>query len=148
VFYLTLARAGAVYRGKVLGRRTMKRLTMCAIVFGLTVLGPAPFSVCSLLSSVAGDCAASGAQVNCDKMDMSTAPAQTIGARSVSCCAMSQAPLPESRKEASKISPQEEPVAVPAMMVGVINFEDARGLDVPQDVSPGPQQSLLCTFLI
>lgn len=126
----------------------MKRLLTCVIVFGLAVLGPAPSSVCSLLSSIVGECASADTQARCDQMNMNVPPAQTVAARSEPCCLISQAPLPESRNEAPKISLQNELGVVPTPVIGVFRFHDARSSDAPEDLSPPPLQSLLCTFLI
>lgn len=128
----------------------MTRLLACAIAIGLVVFGPAPLSVCSLLFSATTDCTTPNTHSKCDKMDMDmgTLPVETVCAQSQSCCAISQAPLPESRNNASKISPEEQLVADPTpsnvelqLVHGGINY-------VPVDVSPPPLRSLLCTFLI
>ena len=126
----------------------MKRLLIYALVLGLAVTGLNPFSLCALFSSTAGDCASMETQSQCDKMDMGEHAAQSITPRSPSCCVVSQAPLPESKTEASKTTVKLELAAALAPVINVENPENVHPLNVPQELSPPPLRSLLCTFLI
>jgi hypothetical protein len=103
----------------------MKRIAILAIVIGLVVLGPAPTSVCSLLSALAGECATPATGSHCDNMDMAVPAGPTVAASSASCCAMSQAPVPESRKDAAKINLHEEFGPAPSLVVGEVCSDEA-----------------------
>lgn len=126
----------------------MKRLLIYALVLGLAVAGPNPLSLCALFSSTAGDCPSVETQSQCDKMDMGEHAAPRITPRSTSCCVVSQAPLPESKNEASKTTVKLELAAALIPVINVENPENIRPLNVPQKLSPPPLRSLLCTFLI
>ena len=126
----------------------MKRLLISVLVFGLAVAGANPLSLCALFSSTEGNCASAQTQSQCDKMDMGEHAAQSMTAGSTSCCVVSQAPLPESKTEASKTTVKLE---LAATLTSVTNAEIPQNVhprSVPQKPSPPPLRSLLCTFLI
>ena len=126
----------------------MKRLLITVLVLGLAVACPNPLSLCALFSSAAGSCASMETQSQCDKMDMSEHAAQSITTRSASCCAVSQAPLPESKTEVSKTTVKLELTATLTSATNVVNSENVHPRSVPRELSPPPLRSLLCTFLI
>ncbi len=126
----------------------MKRLVISVLVLGLAVACPNPLSLCALLSSTTGDCGSMEMQSQCDKMDMGEHAAQSITTRSASCCSVSQAPLPESKTEVSKTTVKLELAAALTSAINVANSENVHPRSVPQELSPPPLRSLLCTFLI
>lgn len=126
----------------------MKSLLACAIIIGLVILGPAPASICSLLSSMAGECATPASRTHCDDMDMATPSGPTVAAPSSSCCLSSQAPLPESRNETAKITVHQDLGSAPQIVYAETDFNEAQSDQVPQVSSSPPLQPLLCTFLI
>jgi hypothetical protein len=125
----------------------VRRLVNCAVVIGLVVLGPAPTSICSLLSPLVGECTTAASEVQCASMGMNVPSGPTVAASSASCCVISQAPLPESRNEASKLTLHED-LGSPQAVVVKTHSSQVGPPDVPQIFSPPPLRSLLCTFLI
>jgi len=74
--------------------------------------------------------------------------AQSITTSDTSCCAVSQAPLPQSKIEVSKTTVKLELAATLTSVTKVENPENVRPWSAPQKLSPPPLRSLLCTFLI
>ena len=127
----------------------MKAFLIYALALGLVVAGPNSLPLCALLSPIAGDCTAPETQSQCDKMAMGEhrAPA-AVTSRSDSCCAISQAPLPEPKTEVSKTTVKLELAPAFTSATQVLNSEKVRPRNVLQELSPPPLRSLLCTFLI
>ena len=125
----------------------MKRVAICVLVLGLALLGPSPVSLCVLASSLVTDCASAETQSQCDQMDMGTHSSPALAASTVSCCAVSQAPVPETKSAPSIPALEQGPATISALAVKVVNFERGHLVDVRR-ASPPPLQSLLCTFLI
>lgn len=128
--------------------RAVKRLLICVIVLGLTIMAPGAVSLCALASSLATDCASSQTQSQCDQMDMATPSGPALTGQTSSCCTMSRAPLPESKDAPIIPSLQEEPVTISVLAVEVVHFENGRFENASHETSPPPLQPLLCTFLI
>ena len=133
---------------KVIGQHAVKRLLISALVLGLAVVGSSPLSICALLSSAVSECASTETQSQCDKMDMGEHTAPTVASPNNSCCAISQAPLPESKTEVSKTSVKLELAAALTSATDVAHSGQVRPRSVPQELSPPPLRSLICTFLI
>ena len=81
-------------------------------------------------------------------MDMGERTAPTVTSHSNPCCAISQAPLPESKTEVFKTSVKLELAVTLTSATDAAKSEHARTSSVPQELSPPPLRSLLCTFLI
>lgn len=132
---------------KVIGHYAVDRLLTFVLVLGLTIIGPSPLSICALFSATLGDCLSAETRPQCDKIDMGEHTAPTVTSRSNSCCAISQAPLPEFKTGVSKIAVKLE-LAVAQTSATAVNSEKVRASSVPLELSPPPLRSLLCTFLI
>lgn len=126
----------------------MKKFLIGALVLALVVASPNPLSFCALLSSALGNCGSAETRSQCDKMDMGEHTATVVSSRSNSCCAISQAPLPESKTEVPKTTVKLELAVALTSVTDVVNSERVRVPTVPQELSPPPLRSLLCTFLI
>lgn len=126
----------------------MKRLFICVLVIGLIIVGPSPLSICALLSSAVSDCVSPETRSQCDKMDMGDHPTPTVTSLSNYCCAISQAPLPESKTQVSKTTVKLELVLALTSATDVEKSERVRTRNLFQELSPPPLRSLLCTFLI
>ena len=127
----------------------MKRSLICIVALGLAIAGPNPVSLCAVASSLATDCASAKTQPQCDQMEMGTKTSLTVTAGTASCCAISQAPMPEAKSAHSTPAPQQGPKSITVLATAeAMNHGNDRIVDVPQDASPPPPQSLLCTFLI
>lgn len=126
----------------------MKRVLTYTLILGLVVVGANPLSLCAIVSSAVNDCVSPETRPQCDKMDMGEHPAATVTSRSNSCCAVPQAPLPESKTELSKTVVKLELAAALTSATYVAKSEHLRTPSVPQELSPPPLRSLLCTFLI
>jgi len=126
----------------------VKKLLISALVVGLVVASPYPLSLCALVSSALGNCGSPETRSHCDKMGMGEHAAPTVTSRSNSCCTISQAPLPESKTEVSKTTVKLKlAVALPSA-TDVVTSEGVHVPTIPQELSPPPLRSLLCTFLI
>jgi len=126
----------------------VKKFLRGALALGLVVASPNPLSLCALVSSAPGNCGSAETRSQCDKMDMGEHTAPTVTSRNDSCCAVSQAPLPESKTEVSKISVKLEKAATSALAIEEVNSESFGPRSQSQELSPPPLRSLLCTFLI
>ena len=105
-------------------------------------------SLCALASSLVADCEAMDKPSPCDQMDMPTHTSETWKVSTISCCAMSQAPLSEAKHELSSPGPEQELATVSILSAEVTHAERQDFTDGLRDPSPPPQQSLLCTFLL
>jgi hypothetical protein len=104
-------------------------------------------SACALFSSKLADCSAPKTESRCDKMNMGDDGPPVVIALDQSCCFVSQAPLSESRFEASALS-LVTPLAVSVPTETAPRVHQMPSVLLLQDLSPPPLQSLLCTFLI
>jgi hypothetical protein len=84
----------------------------------------------------------------CDQMEMATHPSETWKVSTTSCCALSQAPLPEGKNELANPSPDQELDTVFILSAEAFRAAGATVTDVLCDPSPPPLRSLLCTFLL
>jgi hypothetical protein len=127
----------------------VKSFLIFAITCGLLLMRPGPMSVCSLLSSMTGECAAADTHARCENMEMDMPAGQMVAARFASCCATLQAPLPELQHGTATTSLQQAPTASVVGIAETMRFDEAASMNIPQvDSSPPPLQTLLCTFLI
>ena len=126
----------------------MKLFLTYALVLALLISAPSPVSLCALASSSASECASPQTQSECDRMDMGTECAPVVTAPAASCCAASQAPLPEAKNELSVPAGESDLATVTVPVAEALRFEIKNLSDVPKDVPPPPLQPLLCTFLI
>jgi hypothetical protein len=115
---------------------------------GLILVGPSPVSLCALASSLAADCESMVKPSPCDQIDMPAHPCETWKVSTISCCAMSQAPLPEAKHELSSPGPEQQLATVATLSAEAVHPERQAPTDVLHDPSPPPRQSLLCTFLL
>src|SRR6516165_3159453 len=100
----------------------VKRIRIYTLALGLAVVGPKPLSLCAFLSSTMGDCTSLETQSQCDKMDMGTRPTQWVSTVKIFCCAISQAPFPESKTELSKATVELELTATLTSATNAANF--------------------------
>jgi hypothetical protein len=126
----------------------VKKVLTYTLILGFVVVGANPLSFCAIVSSALSDCASSETRSQCDKMDMGEHPASAVAPRSSFCCVISQAPLPESKTEVSKTTVKLELAAALTLGTDVVHSEKLSPPSVPQELSPPPLRSLLCTFLI
>jgi hypothetical protein len=132
----------------------VRRLVSCAVAIGLIVLG-SPTCLCSLLFSRTVERATAASEVRCTTMNMSAPTTQlagasrpTIAAGSASCCVISQAPLSESRNDASRITLHQDLRSAPQAIIVKIHSSESGFMEVPHVFASPPLRSLLCTFLI
>jgi len=134
---------------------TVRRFVSCVVVIGLVVLGLAPNCVCSLFYPMAVERTTAASEMHCASMGMNAPTAQlasasgsTIAACPASCCTISQAPLSESRNDASKVTLHQDLRSAPQAIVMKTHSSKGRLTEVPRVLSSHPLRSLLCTFLI
>jgi hypothetical protein len=127
---------------------TVKGFLSFAIVIGLILVGPSPVSLCALASSLVADCESMDKPSTCDQMEMQTHPSGTWKVRTISCCAMSQAPLPEGKNELSNPAPAQELATVSILSAEAMHRDRQALTDLLTELSPPPLRSLLCTFLL
>ena len=127
----------------------MHRIFSLVIALGMAGLGPVPVSACAVLHSQASECATAQAKTDCERMGMDQAEELSVkvSAASKTCCAISEAPLPEARAWSGDLHVAAAPVAVSEVMAETAPDEDPGFSDRFTDVSPPPLQPLLCTFL-
>jgi hypothetical protein len=133
---------------EVLVGNIMRRLLICVLVLGLTVMAASPLSLCAMFSSLAGDCATPQTQARCHQMETDSESSQTLSTPSSSCCLVAQNPVPEPKVEATRTFPYRQPANVIALAAHVVSAARARFAGVMQDLAPPSLQPLLCTFLI
>ena len=140
--------SGYHWNREPVGHLVVNRLLICVLVLGLILLGPTPASLCALASSLVSECASPETQTQCDQMDMGTPTSPVLTAHTASCCTMSHPPLPETKSAPSGVASQQEPTSISLLAIEVVNSEHDPFVDIQQDCSPPPLQSLLCIFLI
>lgn len=126
----------------------VKRVLSLVIVLGLALVGPSPVSLCALASSLAADCESMERPSPCDQMGMPAHPSQTWKVSTTSCCTLSQAPLPEAKKELANPCSEQELGTVSMLSAEAFHSDGATVTDILRDPSPPPLRSLLCTFLL
>lgn len=128
----------------------MRRILSSLIAFGLAGLASVPVSACALVHSHSGECATPQTKMDCQHMAMEQGQEAIIAVSngSKSCCGISQAPLPEAQTWAGSFAVAAMPAVVPGVILTTQLFQNAQSLDVAEDSSPPPLQSLLCSFLI
>jgi hypothetical protein len=125
----------------------MRRLLILGIALMVFVAGLVPLSACAMLSSGATECAQEMTQSPCHQMQAHNGGAQLSGGSDSSCCAISQAPLPEMQYKAADVSPATTTTVTSNLLV-VPPSSSSTTLSVVENPSPPSFQSLLCTFLI
>jgi hypothetical protein len=127
----------------------MRRLFILGLALSVFTAGLVPLSVCAMLSSGAAECAQATTQSPCGHMQSHKGEAQLSGGSDDSCCAISQAPLPEMQYKAAEVSPATTTIAVTVNMLAVPPIRPSSTLlAVVENPSPPSLQSLFCTFLI
>jgi len=127
----------------------MRRLFILGLALSVFTAGLAPLSVCAMLSSGVGECAQAMTQSPCHHMQPHDERAQLSGASDKSCCAISQAPVPEMQYKAAEVSLATTTVAVTVIVLAVPPIRATSALQVVIEApSPPSLQSLFCTFLI
>lgn len=125
----------------------MKRLLIFVLALSLAGLGSVPLSACALFNSPLTECATPQTQSQCDHMNMEESGIRLSSASAASCCDLSKAPVPQAKHEK---------LGVPlALRVAAVNFsysipvvDPVPFVSLAKDISPPPEQSRLCTFLI
>src|SRR5215467_3165882 len=111
-------------------------------------LGPVPLSACAIFSSKMAECATPLTKSRCDQMNMDESIPKVAAAPNASCCSLSNAPVPATRQKMSGLSL----AAVSIVSLGIewklVRAKEQRPTQIEQALSPPPQQSVLCTFLI
>ncbi len=125
----------------------VRRVFILALALSLVGIGPAPLSACALLSSAMAECAAPGAQSQCDQMDLHEGQGRLAAPPDLSCC-LAQAPVPVSQYQAPEVAVASVPAVAPEPILSVFFARDLHAFVPVQDTSPPGLQSLLCTFLI
>lgn len=126
----------------------MRRLLIIGLALSVFTAGVVPLSVCAMLSGAA-ECAEATTQSPCGHMQSHKGEAQLSGGSDNSCCAISQAPLPEMQYKAAEVSLAATPIAPTLDMLAVLpTGPSSTLLAVVENPSPPSLQSLFCTFLI
>ena len=129
--------------------KPMRRLLILGLALSVFTAGLVSLSACAMLSSGAAECAQAMTQSPCGHMQQHDNKAQLSGASEKSCCAISQAPLPEMQYKTAEVSLAAATVAVTVNALAVPSIRPSSPLlAVVENPSPPSFQSLLCTFLI
>jgi hypothetical protein len=118
------------------------------LALSMAGLGASPLSMCALVSSKAAECATAQTEARCDQMDMENSGIKVSTAPNVSCCALSQAPVPASQQNPSRASLVSVHGIVSESVRMSLPLLRGRLSYAARDVSPPLLQSFLCTFLI
>jgi len=133
----------------VLEWKSMRRLFILGVALSVFTAGLVPLSVCAMLSSGAAECAQVTTQSPCDHMQSHKGGAQLSSGSNNSCCAISQAPLPEMQYKAAEVNLVATTVTVTVNLLAVLPARPSSALlVVVENPSPPSLQSLFCTFLI
>ena len=128
----------------------MRRIFALIVALGVAGLGPLQASACAMLHGQLSGCATSTTKTDCERMGMkgTEKPTFTVSNPAKSCCAISQAPMPEEQTWAGSFAVAAPPAFASGMIVAARPLENAWSPDVAGDSSPPPLQLLFCTFLI
>lgn len=128
----------------------MRRIFALMVALGAASLGPLQASACAMLHGQPNGCATSTAKTDCERMGMKRTEKLTITVSNPtkSCCAISQAPLPEAQIWAGSFAVAAPPTLASSVVVAMPPLEGTWPSDIARDSSPPPLQSILCTFLI
>lgn len=128
----------------------VRRIFALMVALGVASLGPLQASACAMLHGQPSGCANATTKTDCERMGMrgTEKPTFTVSNRAKSCCAISQAPLPEAQAWAGSFAVAALPALSTDVVVATQPIESACSPDIARDSSPPPLQSLLCTFLI
>jgi len=127
----------------------MRRLFILGLALSVITAGLVPLSACAMLFPSASECAQAMTQSPCGHMQRHDESAQLSGGSDNSCCAISQAPLPEMQYKAAEVS-----LTATAVAVTVYTLADppvrpsSTLLAVVEHPSPPSLQSLFCILLI
>lgn len=127
----------------------MRRIFALMAAIGVAGLGPLQASACAMLHGQPSGCATAATKTDCERMGMKGTEKSTftVSNPAKSCCAISQAPLPEAQTWAGSFAVAASP-ALASSVVAEAPLESTWSPDIAWDSSPPPLQSLLCTFLI
>lgn len=127
----------------------MRRTFSFVVALGLAGLGPLPVTPCALAHSQASECATLQTRTDCERMGMNQAekPSVKVSPASKTCCAMSEAPLPEVQIWSGDLHVATAPAAVSEAIAETVSNENPGFSDLFADLSSPPLQPLLCTFL-
>jgi len=127
----------------------MRRLFILGLALSVFAAGLIPLSACAMRFSSAAECAQVMTQSPCGHIQQHDERAQFSSGSDKSCCAISQAPLPEMQYKAAEVSLAANTVAVTADMLAAPPIRASSALlAVVENSSPPSFQSLFCTFLI
>ena len=125
----------------------LKRALSLFLVLGLFFLAPTPLSLCAMLANLPGDCIQPSAQPECAQMDMAQPPGALKAPDDLSCCQVSEAPMPQAPGKV--VAPQASVETLhPAHLVVLSQPDRLAHLELSPVVSPPDRQQLLCVFLI
>jgi hypothetical protein len=125
----------------------MRRVLIVGLALSVFTAGLVPLSACALFSSKIAECAEVTAQSPCDQMYPHGAETKFSRGSDKSCCATSQAPLPELQLKGVEVGPAAT-MAVPLDTLAIPSHRPYSTLHAVENPSPPSFQSLLCTFLI
>lgn len=129
--------------------KLMRRLFILGIALSVFAAGLVTLPACTMFSSGVAECAQAMTQSPCDQMHPHKGGARLSGASDNSCCAVSQAPLPEMQYKAAEVSLAATTVAVTVNMLAVPPIKPLSTLlALVEEPSSPSLQSLFCTFLI
>jgi hypothetical protein len=127
----------------------MRRLFILGLALSVFAAGLIPLSACAMFSSGTAECAQAMTQSPCGQMQQHDERGQLSSGSDKSCCAISQAPLPEMQYKAAEVSLAAVAIAVNANMLAVPPvWPSSALLAAVENPSPPSLQSLFCTFLI
>jgi len=125
----------------------LRRILSLSILLGLLILAPTPLSICAMLADLPGECTQPSVQPDCERMEMVQPSVAMMAGGDLSCCQISQAPVPEAPGKV--IAPQASVETLRTdHLVALPQPDRLAHLELPLVVSPPDRQQLLCVFLI
>lgn len=128
----------------------IRRIVALMVALGVAGLGPLQASACTMLHGRPSECATATTKTDCERMGMNRTEKSslTVSSPTKSCCAISQAPLPEARTWAGSFAVAAPHALDSNVVAAVPSLERKWSSGIGGDFSPPPLQPVLCTFLI
>jgi hypothetical protein len=127
--------------------KSMQRAFILGLVLSLVATSLAPLTACALLSSGLAECPQTATESPCEQMHHHDAESQLSGNADKSCCAVSQAPLPELQYKTAELA-LAATITVTGNAHALLRTTPPITLLAVEKPSPPSFQSLFCTFLI
>jgi len=125
----------------------VRRILSLYSLLGLLLLTPTPLSICALLADLPGECTQPSVQPDCEQMEMVQPSVVMKAGGDLSCCQISQAPIPEAPGKVVASQASVETLR-PDHLVVLPQPDRLAHSEVAPAVSPPDRQQLLCVFLI